>query len=327
MNEAGLKELLSPDYMMDQLRVVYEMMESHIRDFPQLAFQPHYQQHSDGSVKALLSIDLLAERFFMNCIARKFGPDKVAIYGEESLATDPDLRSESRICILIDIVDGTDLLERDFSNWCSAIVVFEPQQRKILGSFVHLRSERGQYLYYTTRDSRVYKKPMLLTGKSLEPQRRSRWEQVTPLRGPAQGRELKDASVCVYGQKSSSLLSLLSWNEREKLLSWLKAMESEKGTMQEPKFRFYNLAGNPMMVRLAEGIVDVVLDLKGQHPHDVVPGAYIALLSGAVMTKPNGDELKIEDLADSLCLPARSAIQYVLAANKPMNKELISLLQ
>jgi len=34
-----------------------------------------------------------------------------------------------------------------------------------------------------------------------------------------------------------------------------------KNTLDEVKFRFYNLAGNPMMVRLADGIIDVVFDL------------------------------------------------------------------
>jgi len=326
MNEIDLKELLSPEYILEQLRLVYQLIDSQISNFPDFAFQPHFQKDTTGSVKALASVDLIAERFFMSCVARKFGRDKVAIYGEESLATDPDLSQETRICILIDIVDGTDLLERNFSNWCSAIVIFDPTVRKILGSFVFLKSERGDYLYYTTRDERVYKKQYPITRASSQRHQANRWELTAPLRGPAQDRKLKDASLCVYGQKSSALQSLFLWNEKEKLANWLKTIEAQKGTMEEARFRFYNLAGNPMMVRLADGVVDVVLDLNGQHPHDVVPGAFIALLSGAVLTKPNGEELSVRDLAESLCLPARSKIKYVLSGNKNIHDELLDLL-
>lgn len=84
-------------------------------------------------------------------------------------------------------------------------------------------------------------------------------------------------------------------------------------------FRFYNLAGNPMMARLAEGTVDVVLELDGQLPHDVVPGAYIAMKAGAVFGNIDGDKTFSEqELADFLLKPADQSIRYILAANKDL---------
>src|SRR6266705_2467417 len=189
MNQNELDELLSPDYMMEQIRVVYEFLEDHIRNFPDKSFTTQYIKTKVG-LKPLLVVDLLAEHFFMSCVARRFGPDMVEIYGEESLALNPDLRQETRTCILIDMVDGTDLLERDFSNWCSAIVVFSPQERRIEGSFVFLKSEKGRYLYYT-KDTRTFKKRFNIAPNSVRSMDETyRWELPIPLKGPAKERTL-----------------------------------------------------------------------------------------------------------------------------------------
>jgi hypothetical protein len=88
-------------------------------------------------------------------------------------------------------------------------------------------------------------------------------------------------------------------------------------TTDEVKFRFYNLAGNPMMVRLADGIIDVVFDLKGQRPHDVVPGAFIAMMAGALLWDIDLQQSVSDSSSmNKLLHPGSSSIKYVLAANR-----------
>jgi hypothetical protein len=82
--------------------------------------------------------------------------------------------------------------------------------------------------------------------------------------------------MCSYGQKSGNLLQLLKLHDKQTFIQLLNNNIKEEDRIKtdtiarDVKFRFYNFAGNPMMVKLAEGIIDVVFDLKGQKPHDVV---------------------------------------------------------
>jgi len=88
-------------------------------------------------------------------------------------------------------------------------------------------------------------------------------------------------------------------------------------------FRIYNFGGNPMMVKIPDRSVDVVFDVFGQEPHDVVPGAYIATQAGAVLTDLDG---KTIDLGEVLLKP-REKIRYVLAATDSLAAQLRSLLR
>jgi fructose-1,6-bisphosphatase/inositol monophosphatase family enzyme len=100
----------------------------------------------------------------------------------------------------------------------------------------------------------------------------------------------------MYGQKWSALQTILSFSQKDAFMRWLENNKTEdrrRKTSADPElgFRFYDFAGNPMMARLGEGIVDVVFDKNGQAPHDVVPGAYIAKKAGGVMKDFDGKML------------------------------------
>jgi fructose-1,6-bisphosphatase/inositol monophosphatase family enzyme len=58
--------------------------------------------------------------------------------------------------------------------------------------------------------------------------------------------------------------------------------------------RIYNLGGNPMMLKVAERTIDAVFEVVGQHPHDVVPGAYIARQAGAIVKDLQGNDLALK---------------------------------
>lgn len=322
MNRTQVKELLAPEYVTKLILKVHRGIRRNIRELPVESFKPYWFETATGK-KQLAVVDLMAERAFIEAVTSKFHSDTVRVIGEESLyKEESDLKEETRTCLLIDMIDGTDLLQRGFSNWCSAIVVFEPKRKEITGAFIAV-SGRSPYLYFATKDKPgAFKKRLSEDAKNEYPEQ---------LKGPAKERELRDASVCLYAQKSENFLKLLSLNQNVKFVSWLKENLEENKRRKEQveeelRFRFYNFAGNPMMVRLAEGNVDVVLDLRGQAPHDVVPGAFIAIKAEAVLGKTNGEPFSLEELGVKLCEPSKERLAYILAANDKMLKNMAELL-
>lgn len=180
-------------------------------------------------------VDAQAELGFIDAVTTRFGGRIVRVVGEESLYEGVDLQNEERTCILIDMIDGTDLLKRGFSNWCSAIVVFEPRIREIKGAFVALPFD---YLYFATKEGAFKKRLSEVDMQS--PDR---------LMVPNRVTDLRDASVCLYAQKSGNFRGLLALNEKNRFVSWLEENEARDRQLKETargenEFRFYNLAGD-----------------------------------------------------------------------------------
>lgn len=255
--------------------------------------------------KPLLNIDLIAERFTMLTLFKKFGARAPYIIGEENLSNKTlDLTNKNDLVILLDMVDGTDLLERNLSNWCSAMVFYYPPERRILASFV---APYDDHLIYFAREDENSAYKCSTKGKA----------DILPVSGPSGIISLSLASISFYGQKIEKFLSVA------RNLCFLSYLEQIKG--EETKTRIYNLAGNPMMVKLIDGHkrIDAVFDLKGQAPHDVVPGAFIAQKAGAILRGLNGETV---DLPSALLRPASSRISYVLASTPELADELTNVL-
>lgn len=321
MKTLPLDYLLSPAFMLKRIRAVQNGVHKHVRMFGSKSFKIYLVQTGSG-FKPLARVDLEAEQAFINPFTADFGSDRIYIVGEESLTDSICFADEKRICLLVDMIDGTDLLERHFGNWCSAIVVFDPQAVEILASFVAVPASSGAQdgsMYYATREGAF--KVSLKNRKILEP---------IPLTCSRPDKDLQDASVCLYAQKNNNFEALVALQRKRKFVSWLKqnrlAGRKQNPGQGELKFRFYDFAGNPMMVRMCDGTVDVVFDLNGQSPHDVVPGAYVALKAGAVMGTIEGKPLTEKQLAESLIRPGNSPLRYILAANQGMYEELSHLL-
>jgi fructose-1,6-bisphosphatase/inositol monophosphatase family enzyme len=99
-----------------------------------------------------------------------------------------------------------------------------------------------------------------------------------------------------------------------------------KDDSRKPKFRIYNLAGNPMMMSLIEGKVDAIVETSGQYCHDVVPGFIIALKAGAYLINlDNGCSIDVDVLGKMLSQPS-CKFRYVLACSEELCKELSDLL-
>lgn len=260
--------------------------------------------------KQLLAVDLVAERNAARQLRRKLGQYRPFSVGEESLS-DPrlDLSDKNTLVVLMDMVDGTDLLARGLGNWCSAMVFYYPPENRIIASFVGLPDD-GVY-YVTEASARPVK--YRFHGKP----------KVVPISGPSRVRNLASASIAFYGQKVPNLLSAMG---HQRFLISLRRLLKAKG--RHLKTRIYNLAGNPMMMRLIDGHVriDAVFDLEGQAPHDVVPGAFIAQKANAVLSDLQGRSI---DLARILRRPAdpKLHIRYLVASTKKLSRELLRYLR
>ena len=239
--------------------------------------------------------DSIAEEWIRNDIKAKFS-EPIDVYGEE----DPRLptanfTSSATTVLLVDMVDGSDLLMNGLGNWCSAVVAFSPLKKKILAVVVaHSNGDR----YCATQDSAFVEKPIERASREIR-------RRKVDLAVNQNVKGMSGARVCCYGQK---------W---KRVLSASHSFYSSLGD----RGRFYNLAGNPMMALLAEGKIDAVFDIGGQKAYNVVPGACIALKAGAVMSTPEGKMIEERDLYNQLLIPNRE-MRYVLAATDDLRREL-----
>jgi len=264
--------------------------------------------------KSALRVDAYAEDTFEEHLKRYRGKrlKGIKIFGEESIRDpDLDLSQERGTVALVDALDGSDLLERGLSNWCTAVVFFNPtadQGSRILAAFVGLPS--NETYYATISDPRAL---VFRNGATHEVSK------------PSKRRSLRRASVCYYGQKAKNHLSVA----KTPLLREMMQLEKKRAI----DFRIYNLGGNPMMVKLADFIhrdahsIDAVFDTEGQLAHDVVPGAYIAMKGGAALKNLNGTNISYEQLEDALLQPAKNRLKYVLAATEELANALCCALR
>lgn len=226
------------------------------------------------------------------------------IYGEESLDKVPinvNLTETEYPVALLDMLDGSDLFKRRFSNWCIAVVFYVPKPAEIIAAFVGDALGR---IYYASKSEEGAYLVSVNTPKSRRNQER---ERSNPMAGREEEPKLKSATICFYGQKKEEFYDVAN---RKRLI---EALDPKKGA------RIYNLGGNPMLARVADGSVDIVLNPgTGQKPHDVIPGLYIATKAGAIALTPEGERLTFDSghLKEALRRPADNnlRLRYVVAA-------------
>jgi hypothetical protein len=166
-----------------------------------------------------------------------------------------------------------------------------------------------------------------------------------PAAKPSTVKELKNASVCFYGQKAGSLSAvaerglikyITDWNEKQNETRARKKLNGEPldDADADASSRFYNLAGIPMMVKLidhrvkAAKNIDAVFEVRGQKPHDVVPGAFLALVGGAVMWSLDDNAyVTPADLEKALLKPSDKSMRYIIACTKELCQQILPLLK
>jgi hypothetical protein len=128
------------------------------------------------------------------------------------------------------------------------------------------------------------------------------------------------------------MLNLISLGRNSGLTSWLDEMVKRDKDLKSKinrgaeevgsSFRVYDLAGNPMVSRMLTGSVDIAFDLAGQAPHDVVPGAFIAIQGGALFCTPEGEPISELQISNAIMQPGKSSLKYVLASSDPYYRNL-----
>jgi len=271
------------------------------------------QHWNENLKKHALEIDIIVQTRAEATISDQLD-GHIEFRGEESSLR--ELPRGAELAVLLDMVDGTDLLERNFGNWCSAMVFFDVKHARVLEALI---GTPNREIYHTRRNS---KKAFVR-----EPSSNGRESTIREIRLQPKRIKLRDASLCFYGQKAGSLFRLIT---NEKFTQRLKEISEEsdrlKRSRRKPKLRIYNLAGNPMMMSLIEGKVDAIVEISGQYCHDVVPGFVIALKAGAYLINlDDGSEIDLDLLGNMLAQPSFK-FRYVLACNRNLCRELVDLL-
>ena len=287
------------------VREAISQIHKRVREDPKSSFDKIWNRRL---CKYLLAIDLETETT-ARATLRRLLPDFLEIRGEESSL---ERVSDGRLTALLDILDGSDLLERDLGNWCSVLVLFSKD--RIITAVTGIPS--GE-IYYTKAAENNYVFVVVPSAEKDPIIQRLRME---PREVP-----LRDAGVAFYGQKVANFLSpykSLSFASQLEVL--IADTEANKKTSKEPFFRIYNLGGIPMMLKLIEGRMDAIFDIRGQKCHDVVPGFILALKAGAVLKDVNtGRRIEEKDILDRLSEP-ENRFHYVMACCESLADELLN---
>ncbi len=290
----------------------------------------------NGETKRMLTVDQIAEDKCIEILTGRFGNDKIRVLGEETLWPEQFKRldlskehlqgygentkivpgPETRIVAIVDMIDGSDLIERNFGNWCSAMVFFQPTPRPvILFSLVHQADGK---IYGADTEGTFLLRPLYktvddlgtLTGPQIRKLQRRRSQRVLE-------EESQQIGICFYGQQYKNFAALPPGFQ-----SWIRNSPARE------RMRIYNLAGNPMMARLANGEgVHAVFEHRGQFAHDAAPGAYIGSRAGGYLVDLSGDAITVDSLAARLMRPSGERIRYVLASTEELAVQLAKALR
>jgi fructose-1,6-bisphosphatase/inositol monophosphatase family enzyme len=245
----------------------------------------------DAQGKLVKACDLVAEWKAVEMLRSRMNIRDALIVGEESLARMCGaLGTQTDLTILLDVIDGTRLLEHGSDGWCSAAVAFLPPTGEIIASVVMLPSG----VAYCASAAGAWKCRL-----------RHGAIQVMPLSGPSARRSCGEVSIAFYGYTKKRFLSL-STGQLGRLL--------ESGDLSKNVFI---VGGNPALVRTMDGTqqIDVVVEPFGQAPHDVIAGAYFCRQAGGAVIDLNGGALDLEGILQG---PLTRKLRFVAASDSEL---------
>lgn len=323
-------------YAVKVARRVHARINSRLRFHPEAALQRISDPEKDPHNQPL-RLDYYAEDYYSGALEKRF-KERICAVGEETLERRPDLKditNRKEVFALLDIIDGTDLLLRQFGNWCSAIVFFYPPSQDILLSLVvdheaniFYATRAKSSAYFFSKRCKSLDEAVPLQKSSSPPNREEaciRFLRNRPS-GPVPNVGLSDASVCFVGQKPPYFLAAAKNDGLCKKLAHLSKM-LRGNSRPAPAFRIYNLGGIPMMPKVANGILDAVVGLQRSKPHDFVAGAFIGLKAGAFLGDMQGNTIGEADLARWLNQPEERCTPYILSGTQALYDELLESLR
>lgn len=277
--------------------------------------------------------DLEAENTAFGELQKPYGSfrDIVLLPVGEELMKDPkrwpaaglrDMDPGKKIVALVDPLDGTKLEAREIPTWCIALVFYEREAGRILAATV---GQATGSIYFATADPITDAELDNESNRSDGSKSATAWRQVPRPEAPCQagwfdlaapeplnlssGTDIDGKHVVAFVAPSPSAFL---WASRF----------VEQAHVSDPTLlgRVYNMGGNPMLAKIADGTIDAVIgfgDMDGptntrpQKPHDYVPGAWIACQAGA--TAIDIDTGKSLDLESPLLHPDRPGRRYIVA--------------
>ncbi len=133
--------------------------------------------------------------------------NSLEVWGEESICDKSNenlsFRKGTKTVALLDMIDGTDLVNRHLGNWCSAMVFVYPPQKEILASVIGLPTRE---FYVAEKGMQPYKVHLRTDAAKISPQLLSDRTELKLI--PDKTPMLSEASICFYGQKAGSLLTV-----------------------------------------------------------------------------------------------------------------------
>jgi len=238
------------------------------------------------------------------------GQHVIGVLGEEYMKAEnnPDWKGLEKlvpgcdIIALADPLDGTVLRQRDLPNWCIAIAFYTRNEAEVLASLV---VQAVGDLFYATRSRGAFRQTLnfmnpIQEGRlNLSEAKAAKMEPPTP-----------DRHLAFVAQKPSDFIEMAALNG---LLSQFD--------------RVYNLGGNPMLAKLADGSMSAVYEPRGHKAHDVVPGAFIAHMAKAVVLDLDGKDL---DWRNALKHPDHKdgvgKLAYIAATHEDLARQMLAAL-
>lgn len=310
MPKCAQKEILTDKQVNTTVKLIQTIIEFLKKSASEDPYANFESVESDLNRKKMLIIDKATEIRLGKELKAIYGDKyEVKVHGEESFGQEESKtgdigrfkkrkKERKKITCLLDPIDGTDLYVKKLGNWCTVVLIYT-EKKKILGSFIGLPSGT---VYFSTNDingvAKVSKKGIEAVSKN-------------PVTFPG-------VTFSWYGQKINNFLSIA---EHKK---FLKFINKEKDKDKENSFRILNISGNPLMLQMidSEVPVNVIVELCGQHPHDMIPGAYLAKKVGATLTDLKGKPIKFEK---HLGKPNNSNIKYILANSKELHAKFLKI--
>ena len=309
---SSVKEILSEkrvNEVVKEIKTVIAYLKNQAYLDPSKNFEP---LKSGITNKKMVFIDKAAEMLLAEKLKQIFCPEyDVSVYGEESLGLKHIVKSgdlgrfsqvieeKEKITILLDAIDGTDLYLKNLGNWCTAVLIYTEKEKKILGSFVGLPSGT---VYFSTDDIKGVAKI------------NAEWK-MSAVSAASSKLDFKTITLSWYGQKAKNFLSLA---RHKKFMAFLETQQKDSN------FRMLNISGIPLMIRLIDNLVPInlIVELYGQQPHDMIAGAYLAKKTDTVLTDLDGKPL---DFSHYLTDLRGDRIKYILATSKQLHKEALQI--
>jgi fructose-1,6-bisphosphatase/inositol monophosphatase family enzyme len=260
--------------------------------------------------------------------------------GEERMKSDgwrahgglSGLDAAKTIIALVDPLDGTKLEAREIPTWCIAIVFYERSTGRVLAALV---GQATGSIYCATATPLLAVEIDSARVIHGDDRRALAWRQVPNPKRPRQDGWYDFAppeELRAPDEASRNDVAFVASSPRSFLLA-SRFVEEARKSDETLLGRVYNMGGNPMLAKVANGTIDAVVGFgdvgsKGttaQKPHDYIPGAFIAQQAGGtVIDTASGEPL---DFARCLLRPDEPGQRYVVARTRDVAERCLRVLR